>query len=112
MACTSLVVHRQRVHRPPAIELVSARAAEIVAAALKVKPHNPAQINADSWSFEFPPQNGVHYLVHEVSGRIAAGAISVWVQVVRTGQVMEVEPCGDNVARNPVIDAIQDHHGR
>lgn len=63
-------------------------------------PVNPAQVNPDSWSFEFPPQNGVHYLVHAVSGRIAAGAISVWVQVARTGQVMEVEPCGsENVAR-------------
>jgi hypothetical protein len=66
-------------------------------------PAHPTQRNAEQWEFEFPPSvdtkpNGVHYLIHPVTGRIASKAITA--RVFAQGTMREVEPCGDtNVAR-------------
>jgi len=58
--------------------------------------------HSEGWQFAFPPQNGVHYLVHPVAGRFTTGA-SLAFRVERSdgAQLMEVEPCGGG--NNPLV---------
>lgn len=60
-------------------------------------PTNP--ISAGSgWQFQFPPQDGVHYLVALVSGRLVGNSISTSFSITKDAatQFTEVQPCDTN----------------
>ena len=55
-------------------------------------PAHPTARDATSWEFNFPPRNGVHYLVHPVIGRLGS-QISATFVVERDGRLVESDPC-------------------
>jgi len=55
-------------------------------------PAHPTARDATGWEFNFPPQNGVHYLVHPVIGRLRSRIFSNIV-VERDGRLVESDPC-------------------
>jgi hypothetical protein len=53
---------------------------------------HPTARDVTSWEFNFPPQNGVHYLVHPVIGRLGS-RISATFVIERDGRLVESDPC-------------------
>jgi len=52
------------------------------------------------WSFDFPSQDGVHYLVHPAAGKVPT-IMSASFSIEKTGDVkfVESEPCGEHNAK-------------
>jgi hypothetical protein len=55
-------------------------------------PAHPTARDATDWEFNFPPRDGVHYLVHPVIGRLGS-QISATFVVERDGRLVESDPC-------------------
>ena len=55
-------------------------------------PRHPTARDATGWEFNFPPRDGVHYLVHPVIGRLGS-RISATFVVERDGRLVESDPC-------------------
>jgi hypothetical protein len=55
-------------------------------------PAHPTIHDARSWEFNFPPRDGVHYVVHPVIGRLGR-RISATFVIERDGRLIETDPC-------------------
>ena len=60
-------------------------------------PRHPTARDATGWEFNFPPRDGVHYLVHPVIGRLGS-RISATFVVERDGRLVESDPCAGSQA--------------
>src|SRR5262249_7183462 len=61
-------------------------------------PHGSRSVrDATGWEFNFPPRDGVHYLVHPVIGRLGS-RISATFVVERDGRLVESDPCAGSQA--------------
>jgi hypothetical protein len=60
-------------------------------------PRHPTARDAMGWEFNFPPRDGVHYLVHPVIGRLGS-QISATFVVERDGRLVESDPCAGSQA--------------
>ena len=60
-------------------------------------PAHPTARDATGWEFNFPPRDGVHYLVHPAIGRLGS-RISATFVVERDGRLVESDPCNGSQA--------------
>ena len=55
-------------------------------------PRHPTARVATGWEFNFPPRDGVHYLVYQAIGRLGSRISAIFV-VERDGRLVESDPC-------------------
>lgn len=67
-------------------------------------PQHPMQRNEGGWEFEFPDKDGVHYLLHQTSGKLGQ-EITVQMIVGRSdgAVIVEKEPCGESNAKASIM---------
>ncbi len=86
---------------PPPSSSVVSLSMDAAAWQFQYSPGMPTSPSAygNGWSFDFPAENGVHYLTQGSNGKLGSAiAASVAVQRADGAALYEVQPCGDSNA--------------